>query len=111
VSSNWRPLPSEDGVPPKRVGEVLDRITQSLGVGRASTLPKVFSAWDDLVGPQVAAHARPRSLRDGVLAVAVDQPAWATQLRYLEADLLRRIADVVGEGVVTRVEVRVAPPG
>jgi predicted nucleic acid-binding Zn ribbon protein len=67
----------------------------------------VFSRWEEAVGAGVAAHARPVSLNDGVLVVAVDQPGWATQLRYLSADLLLRLADVAGEGVVRRIEIRV----
>jgi hypothetical protein len=41
--------------------------------------------------------------------VAVDEPAWATQLRWLEADLLARLNDVLGPGQVARIEVRVLP--
>ena len=57
----------------------------------------------------VAQHSRPRSLRDQVLVVAVDEPAWATQLRWLEADLLARLEAVLGAGQVSRIEVRVLP--
>jgi predicted nucleic acid-binding Zn ribbon protein len=62
-----------------------------------------------MVGESVAQHSRPRSLRDGVLVVAVDEPAWATQLRWLEADLLTRLREVLGPDQVARIEVRVQP--
>jgi predicted nucleic acid-binding Zn ribbon protein len=75
----------------------------------ASTLSTVFASWPDMVGESVAQHSRPRSLRDGVLVVAVDEPAWATQLRWLEADLLARLEAVLGPGQVARIEVRVLP--
>ncbi len=67
----------------------------------------VFAHWDDLVGPVMADHSRPVSLRDGVLLVAVDQPAWATQLRYLASPVLERIALATGRGDVTELRVRV----
>lgn len=102
----WAPLPGEDREP-RRVGESLDRVAASLGVPEAAVLPAVFGGWADLVGERVAAHARPRALRHGVLLVAVDEPAWATQLRFLEADLLARLADRLGAGAVTRIDVRV----
>lgn len=109
MSPRWRPLPGE--VPePRRVGESLDRVASSLGVTRASTLSGVFASWPDLVGEAVAEHARPRSLRDGVLVVTVDEPAWATQLRWLEADLVARLTEVLGADQVSRIEVRVAAP-
>jgi hypothetical protein len=44
-----------------------------------------------------------------VLEIVVDAPAWATQLRYLEADLVERASQVVGPGVVSAVRVSVDP--
>lgn len=107
MSPSWRPLPEPSE--PRPVGASLDRLAAGLGGGaaRATTLSTVFASWPDLVGEGVAAHSRPRALRDGRLAVTVDDPAWATQLRWLEADLLRRLVDVLGEGQVTAVDVRV----
>jgi predicted nucleic acid-binding Zn ribbon protein len=110
VSPRWRPLPDREGPGPRPVGASLDRVAASLGGPRAATWSGVFSSWADLVGPSVAAHARPRRLEATVLHVAVDDPAWATQLRWLEGDLLRRLTEVLGEGAVTAIEVRVRPP-
>jgi predicted nucleic acid-binding Zn ribbon protein len=67
----------------------------------------VFSRWEAIVGSSVAAHAQPLSLRDGVLRVAVDEPGWATQLRFLAPTVLARFADAVGPDLVTSIEVSV----
>ncbi len=67
----------------------------------------MFARWEQVVGPEVAAHAEPRSLRDGVLVIAVDQPAWASQLRFLGADLLARIRDATGCADVVEIQVKV----
>ena len=101
------PLPGQPGPGPRRVAESLDRLATSLGVPSAGVLAALFSTWPELVGDAVAAHSRPRSLRDGELVVAVDEPAWATQLRWLESDLLVRLGEVLGEGVVQSIDVRV----
>ena len=66
--------------------------------------------WEDAVGAQIAANARPTRLSDGVLFVEVDEPGWATQLRYLEAQLIERITAVAGPGV-TQIELRVRRRG
>jgi predicted nucleic acid-binding Zn ribbon protein len=101
MSPRWSPLPGE--VPePRAVGDSLDRVASSLGLA-----PALLSRWPELVGEGLAERTRPRSLRDGTLVVAVDDPAWATQLRWLEADLVTRLADVLGPGRVQRIEVRV----
>ncbi|MFP5317912.1 MAG: DciA family protein [Acidimicrobiia bacterium] len=104
----WRPLPG-DPPPPRRLGDSLDRIARSLGGPGAGALTAIFSRWTDIVGPAVAAHARPLALSRGTLTIACEQPAWAAQLAYLEADLKRRIDDVAGPGTVTRIRVTVRP--
>ena len=75
----------------------------------ARSLAGVFSRWEEAVGPQIAAHAKPAALVDGCLVVEVDHPTWATQLRFLETDLLTRLRDVAGVDEVARIELRVRP--
>jgi predicted nucleic acid-binding Zn ribbon protein len=78
-----------------------------MGAPRVTVLTEVFARWEQVVGAEVAAHAEPRSLRNGVLVVAVDQPAWATQLRFLGADLLARVRDATGCSDLAEIQVRV----
>ena len=108
MSPKWQPLPG-DPPDPRPVSDSLDRVVSSLGVPRASTLSRVFASWEELVGDAIAAHSRPRSLRGGSLVVAVDEPVWATQLTWLETDLVIRLNEVLGEGQIERIEVRVQP--
>jgi predicted nucleic acid-binding Zn ribbon protein len=71
----------------------------------------VFGRWDQIVGPEVAAHTRPGGLTDGELLVIADSTAWATQVRLLAATLVRRLNAELGHGAVRRVKVRgPAPP-
>ena len=65
----------------------------------------MFGRWPGLVGEQIAAHATPTSLRDGVLTVSAETTAWATQLRMVQAQLLAKIASAVGDGVVTSLKI------
>jgi predicted nucleic acid-binding Zn ribbon protein len=67
----------------------------------------VFGRWEELVGPGIAAHAKPVSLRRGVLLVEVDSNAWATQLRYMVSDVAARCCEVLGEDAVGRIDIRV----
>jgi predicted nucleic acid-binding Zn ribbon protein len=92
---------------PRPVADGLEHLARRLGAPTASALGVVFSRWEEVVGPGIAGHATPKSLVDGVLVVAVDQPGWATQLRYLSNDLLQRLREVAGEGVVGRIDIRV----
>lgn len=65
----------------------------------------VLGQWRSVVGDQIADHARPTGLRDGVLSVTAESTAWATQLRIVQAQLLGKIAAAVGHGVVTSVKI------
>jgi predicted nucleic acid-binding Zn ribbon protein len=98
---------TDDEDAPRPLAESLDRVARALGGPGAPALGSVFSHWDDIVGPAVAGHSWPVSMRDGVLVVAVDEPVWHTQLTYLQADLVGRVNAVAGAGAVTRLEVRV----
>ena len=98
---------------PISLGESLTGVVRSLrGPGSTGAAPAaaaiggVFGRWDEAVGPVVAAHAQPVKLDGTRLVVEVDDPAWATQLRFLEADLRTRLIEVTG-AVVEQFDVRV----
>jgi predicted nucleic acid-binding Zn ribbon protein len=97
----------DDGV--HSLSDSLDTVLRALRGASAQATAGVFGRWEDAVGPHVAAHSRPALLDDGRLVVDVDEPGWATQLRYLERDLLGRLAVVAGADAVRSIEVRVRP--
>ena len=70
----------------------------------------VFGRWPAVVGEQIAAHATPTALNDGVLTVSAESTAWATQLRMVQAQLIAKIAAAVGDGVVKSLKI-VGPVG
>ena len=105
--TTWVPSGGRDDDGPRPIGQSLRRVTSSLGMPSADALGAVFGRWAQLVGEQLAAHATPVRLRHGALAVAVDDPVWATQLRWLERDVVAKLTEALGDGVVDRLEVRV----
>jgi predicted nucleic acid-binding Zn ribbon protein len=42
--------------------------------------------------------------------IGADHPGWATQLRYLSAELLARLAAGAGPGQIERVDIKIVPP-
>jgi predicted nucleic acid-binding Zn ribbon protein len=105
----WRPLPSDEHRPPVHVGTSVERVLRHLGAPTSDALETVFGRWATLVGPKIAAHAAPIGVATGRLTVRADDPAWANQLRWLEQELLDRLASALGPGVVTAIDVRVGP--
>jgi predicted nucleic acid-binding Zn ribbon protein len=94
---------------PRSVREGLARVSRELGIAEPDAFETVNSQWPEIVGPAVAARARPRHLRDGVLTVDVDDGGWATQLRYSEGDVIARYAAAGVE--IARVRVTVGRSG
>jgi predicted nucleic acid-binding Zn ribbon protein len=111
VSRRRKPtgVPGEPEPDPTRLGDALAAIGNELGLADPRVVGTLAARWPEVVGEAVAGQARLRSLRGDVLTIAVDSGAWATQLRYLHDDLLRRIAAMVGEGLVRDVRVVVEP--
>jgi predicted nucleic acid-binding Zn ribbon protein len=105
----WQPLPTDAAGDPRPLSETLDRLVQGWGAGSTGTTKSLFADWEDIVGPQLAHRVRPRSLRQGTLVLAVSDPAWATQLRFLEAELIARIRTTTASSEVTAIQVRVVP--
>jgi predicted nucleic acid-binding Zn ribbon protein len=63
-------------------------------------------AWPGVAGKVVAAHAQAEGVRDGVLMVATDTPAWAQELQMRRRALLERVAAEVGAGVIRDIHFR-----
>lgn len=103
----WEPLGKSSG--PKRLKEALDRLASGLKAPRTQVLSMVFDSWEGLVGSVMAAHSRPVRLVDGELTVTVDDPAWATEMRFFSAELIGRINAAAEEQAVTCLTVKVRP--
>ena len=88
----------------------MDGVVRALrgGTSDARSMGSLFSRWVDAVGEVVADHARPVKLDGDRLLVEVDEPGWATQLRFLEADVIARLRSVAGLEV-SRFDIRVKP--
>ncbi|MGN2635084.1 DUF721 family protein [Nocardia takedensis] len=65
----------------------------------------VFGRWPAVVGEDIASHAVPVKLENGVLSISAESTAWATQLRMLQKQILAKINAAVGQGVVTSLKI------
>ena len=92
---------------PVPISRSLDSIMKSLRGTDRIQIGGVFGRWDEAVGPTVAAHVRPVRLDQGVLTVEADEPAWATQVKFLSGTITSRLAEVAGVDI-EHIEVRVA---
>lgn len=65
----------------------------------------VMGHWDELVGVKIAQHTRVEMIKGGEVHVSCDSTAWATQMKYMQREVLSAIAAKVGPDVVTKLHV------
>jgi predicted nucleic acid-binding Zn ribbon protein len=97
--------PGPDPRDPQALGSATLDLARTRGWSTRVAEGSVFGQWTTVVGEDIAAHAAPASLRDGVLTIEAESTAWATQLRMVQAQVLAKIAAAVGDGVVTSVRI------
>lgn len=95
-----------NGDPGSRLADELDSLLRRLGSESTTVVASVFSNWHELVGDTVAQHASPIKLESGRLLVEVDEPAWATQMHFLESEIIRKLSASTGN-TINGIDVRV----
>jgi predicted nucleic acid-binding Zn ribbon protein len=90
---------------PQPLAATISGLLDAEGWTLAAATGSVFGRWAQIVGSDLAAHTTPQTLNDGELTVAADSTAWATQLRLLAAQLVKRLNAELGDGTVLRVRV------
>ncbi|MFT4287895.1 DUF721 domain-containing protein [Nocardioides sp.] len=97
---------------PQLLDATLSRLVQDHGWEVDLRVHGLFGRWAELVGTEVAGHATPESFAEGRLLVRTDSTAWATQLRLLSADVVRRLNEELGHGTVLALDIQgPRPPG
>lgn len=101
---------TNDGIPENdqssRLAEELEVLLRRLGSESTTVVAGIFSNWSELVGETVAQHVSPIRLESGRLLVEVDEPAWATQMHFLEAEIIGRLSASTGN-TINGIDVRV----
>lgn len=101
-----RPLPG-NSPDPQPLSKALDAVMRGLGAPEGSGVHLVFDRWAEVVGQGLAARTRPLKIDGTRLVLAVDEPAMATHVRFLQAELLQRLSELLGPGRVTALDLRV----
>ena len=91
----------------ERAGKTLARLKLSKSIS-AQELACV--AWPEAVGATIARYSNPIALVRKKLVIEVEDATWQQPLFQLEAQILKRIAEVLGAGVVDDLEIRIARP-
>jgi len=97
----------------KSMGRKLDRLSRTLGSmlkarGLGSRLDeyRVFGQWEKSVGPVIARHAQPQTVRGKKLTLVVDSPAWMQQLSLLKPQIVEKVNRNLGKETIKDIMLR-----
>jgi predicted nucleic acid-binding Zn ribbon protein len=83
--------PFDKGRDPISAKDSMDGVISSFSWSNHLDKAELFRNWENVVGKDSGEASNPEDLQGGVLSVKCRSTAWATQLRLLEKDILRRI--------------------
>lgn len=90
---------------PTSLTDVLNSVMRRFRAPEVEVVSGIFGRWREVVGDAVADNATPVRIEDKKLVVEVCDQAWATQLRFLERELLHTLHAHFGDAV-ERIDVR-----
>lgn len=85
---------------PQRARGALSNVLRRIDPDDRLRAYRLWSFWSDEVGPAIAGHAQPISLRAGVLTVSVDAPTWLQELQFLKDTLRQRLNTRLGQPLI-----------
>ena len=91
----------------ERVAKSLARLKLSDAI---STEDLARAAWPTAVGKRIASHASAKSLVRDKLIVEVEDAIWRKNLFHLRFQILAKLSEILGSGIVQDVEFRVPTP-
>jgi hypothetical protein len=71
---------------------------------------KIWKLWDEAVGAEIANHARPSSIKNGVLVVKVSDSVWLQELGFRAHEIIERINSALQREAIKKIRLRVGEP-
>jgi hypothetical protein len=71
---------------------------------------KIWKIWDRAVGKRIAKHARPSTIKRGVLVVKVSDSVWLQELEFKAEDIRTRLNSELKREAIKRIRFKVGEP-
>ncbi|MDH3714238.1 MAG: DUF721 domain-containing protein [Gammaproteobacteria bacterium] len=85
----------------------LDRFLDPAMVVRCQTVRRLTAELWEILPTEFQTHAVVVGCNSGIISILVDSPVWATRLRFIEAQILRRFS--AGDPPCARLKILVRP--
>lgn len=95
---------------PERAANILDRLTNRMGIAARLEKEKAVVLWEEVVGQGVARRAKATSVRDNILFVTVQNSMWLQELALLKEGIIAKVNSLIGSEVIKDIVFRVGDP-
>ena len=90
---------------PQKLESVLSELVAARDWHQGIAEGTLFTEWKTVVGTEIATHATPVSLMDGLLTIQTTSTAWATQMSLIASQLLKTISQSAPGALVEEIAV------
>jgi hypothetical protein len=88
---------------------IMPQVLSYLRIDKRQSEAEIARVWNNLMAPDVVAHAQPTGIRNGTVFITVDSNVWLSELvRYRRKEILDRLQHSFGREFVKRLSFRVA---
>ncbi len=93
----------------KAAETLMPKVLAGLRMDKRRGEAEIVRVWNNSLDPTITAHAQPVGINRGTLFVNIDSSVWLDEIvRYRRKEILDRLQNSFGRGVVTRISFRVA---
>ena len=76
---------------PRAIKDVIARTLKFYNIPIKQEEVALFKYWEEIVGKQIAMHTIPCIIKNGILVIEVDSPAWRHQLDFMKKTIVDKI--------------------
>lgn len=111
VLAQWRGVDpvalQKTRVSARKAGDLMPGVLAELRMDRRQDEAEVVKVWNNLISPDVTAHAQPAGLNKGTLFVNVDNSVWLDEIvRYRRKEILNRLQFSFGRERIAKLSFR-----
>jgi hypothetical protein len=92
----------------KNIADVIPKVVKQINLDKKQSDLEILKVWNNLLDPNITAHAQPANLVRGTLFVNVDNSAWLDEIvRYRRREVLLRLQTAFGPDLIQRISFRI----
>jgi predicted nucleic acid-binding Zn ribbon protein len=113
VLAQWRgvdlaPIETAKAIRARDAGKVVAKVLLDLKMDSRRADIEIVKVWNELLDPNITAHAQPHNLHKGTLFVNVDSSSWLSEIvRYRRKEILDRLQHSFGKNLIQKISFRV----